>query len=200
LLRESRDFKGEGEFNAQVAGAFYKEGLGDIDLVWGNEKMGLRHILERRSSQWGEEKALKFVNDLDSIIQDSKVKSGHNNTIELITPKHTIIVANRNDRTFVISGFRDSSNKNKLKSLDNQPTGHEANFTSESVFEHKASNVLPQNQQPNYTTNLINNVDFTAKYAKLKEQLFTEVRQSFENEIKQSAEMSEFYLQRLLNS
>ncbi|RAX55511.1 hypothetical protein CCZ01_09965, partial [Helicobacter monodelphidis] len=33
LLRESRVFKGEGEFNAQVAGAFYKEGLGDIDLV-----------------------------------------------------------------------------------------------------------------------------------------------------------------------
>ncbi|RAX55443.1 hypothetical protein CCZ01_09985, partial [Helicobacter monodelphidis] len=84
--------------------------------------------------------------------------------------------------------------------MDNQPTGHEANFTSESVFEHKASNVLPQNQQPNYTTNLINNIDFTAKYAKFKKQFFAEVRQSVENEIKQSAKMSEFYLQRLLNS
>ncbi|MCQ2720094.1 DUF3519 domain-containing protein, partial [Helicobacter pylori] len=37
-----------------VAGAFYKEGLGDIDLVWGTPKTkdsngyGLAHILERR--------------------------------------------------------------------------------------------------------------------------------------------------------
>ncbi|RAX57873.1 hypothetical protein CCZ01_04385, partial [Helicobacter monodelphidis] len=51
-----------------------------------------------------------------------------------------------------------------------------------------------------YTADSLNLQDFTAKYAKFKEQLFTEVRQSFENEIKQSAEMSEFYLQRLLNS
>ncbi|WP_097717400.1 DUF3519 domain-containing protein, partial [Helicobacter pylori] len=29
-----------------VAGAFYKEGLGDIDLVWGNKDYGLEHILE----------------------------------------------------------------------------------------------------------------------------------------------------------
>lgn len=31
----------------QVKGAFYKEGLGDIDLVWGDSKMGLAHILEK---------------------------------------------------------------------------------------------------------------------------------------------------------
>ncbi|WP_390474067.1 putative barnase/colicin E5 family endoribonuclease, partial [Helicobacter pylori] len=33
-----------------VAGAFYKEGLGDIDLVWGNKDYGLEHILKRRES------------------------------------------------------------------------------------------------------------------------------------------------------
>ncbi|WP_000311802.1 DUF3519 domain-containing protein, partial [Helicobacter pylori] len=34
-----------------VAGAFYKEGLGDIDLVWGNKDYGLEHILKRREDQ-----------------------------------------------------------------------------------------------------------------------------------------------------
>ncbi|MFP5996518.1 DUF3519 domain-containing protein, partial [Helicobacter pylori] len=34
-----------------VAGAFYKEGLGDIDLVWGNKDYGLEHILKRREYQ-----------------------------------------------------------------------------------------------------------------------------------------------------
>ncbi|ADU85060.1 DUF3519 domain-containing protein [Helicobacter pylori] len=41
-----------------VAGAFYKEGLGDIDLVWGTPKnkdsngYGLAHILEKREKQY----------------------------------------------------------------------------------------------------------------------------------------------------
>ncbi|WQS88281.1 DUF3519 domain-containing protein [Helicobacter pylori] len=34
-----------------VAGAFHKEGLGDIDLVWGNKDYGLEHILKRREDQ-----------------------------------------------------------------------------------------------------------------------------------------------------
>ncbi|GAA9477038.1 hypothetical protein UBN117_12240 [Helicobacter pylori] len=34
-----------------VAGAFRKEGLGDIDLVWGNKDYGLEHILKRREEQ-----------------------------------------------------------------------------------------------------------------------------------------------------
>ncbi|GAA9438414.1 hypothetical protein HpHA286_25750 [Helicobacter pylori] len=34
-----------------VAGAFYKEGVGDIDLVWGNKDYGLEHILKRREDQ-----------------------------------------------------------------------------------------------------------------------------------------------------
>ncbi|KNE05780.1 hypothetical protein ACM24_03590, partial [Helicobacter pylori] len=29
----------------------YKEGLGDIDLVWGNKDYGLEHILKRREKQ-----------------------------------------------------------------------------------------------------------------------------------------------------
>ncbi|WP_212866891.1 DUF3519 domain-containing protein, partial [Helicobacter pylori] len=34
-----------------VAGAFHKQGLGDIDLVWGNKDYGLEHILKRREKQ-----------------------------------------------------------------------------------------------------------------------------------------------------
>ncbi|BAW62346.1 putative [Helicobacter pylori] len=34
-----------------VVGAFHKEGLGDIDLVWGNKDYGLEHILKRREEQ-----------------------------------------------------------------------------------------------------------------------------------------------------
>ncbi|MDL0147697.1 PBECR2 nuclease fold domain-containing protein, partial [Campylobacter felis] len=57
LIREAEAFKenGEkGEYKGQVAGAFYKEGLGDIDLVWGeitdlekHKGYGLAHILDK---------------------------------------------------------------------------------------------------------------------------------------------------------
>ncbi|WQW25728.1 DUF3519 domain-containing protein [Helicobacter pylori] len=39
------------EFKGDGLGAFYKQGLGDIDLVWGNKDYGLEHILKRREKQ-----------------------------------------------------------------------------------------------------------------------------------------------------
>ena len=51
----------QGAYKGQVAGAFYKEGLGDIDLVWGNENLGLQKIITKHLSKgdfkaWGEGK------------------------------------------------------------------------------------------------------------------------------------------------
>lgn len=47
----------------QVAGAFYRDDIGDIDLVWGNDNFGLKHILKRRQED--------YFND---IIKDIKTK------------------------------------------------------------------------------------------------------------------------------
>ncbi|MDL0109092.1 hypothetical protein NYG93_08555 [Campylobacter felis] len=40
------------EKRGQVKGAFYKEGLGDIDVVWGDENFGLRHIIEKHGGEF----------------------------------------------------------------------------------------------------------------------------------------------------
>lgn len=61
----------------QVVGAFYKEGLGEITLVWGkvtdpiNHKgYGLAHILDKRTAELkSEEKALEFIQKLPEIIE-----------------------------------------------------------------------------------------------------------------------------------
>ncbi len=42
LLKEKR---------GHVKGAFYREDIGDIDLFWGNEYVGLRHIIEERQKE-----------------------------------------------------------------------------------------------------------------------------------------------------
>ncbi|WQT26806.1 DUF3519 domain-containing protein [Helicobacter pylori] len=65
-----------------VAGAFYKEGLGDIDLVWGNSKYGLEHIFTRRESdaidkgmskEEAKKYALEIINNIPNIISNGKL-------------------------------------------------------------------------------------------------------------------------------
>ncbi|PUD02704.1 DUF3519 domain-containing protein, partial [Helicobacter pylori] len=62
-----------------VAGAFYKEGLGDIDLVWGNKDYELEHILKRRESdamdkgmskEEAKEYALNIVKSIPEVIEN----------------------------------------------------------------------------------------------------------------------------------
>ncbi len=61
-----------------VAGAFYKEGLGDIDLVWGNKDYGLEHILEKKKKQYkrlgltneqAKERTNELIKEIPNIIQ-----------------------------------------------------------------------------------------------------------------------------------
>ncbi|EAL0033942.1 DUF3519 domain-containing protein, partial [Campylobacter upsaliensis] len=65
------------EQRGQVAGAFYKEGLGEIDLVWGDEKIGLKKIIEKHLSDFenfeGKDEAEKMVNALNEIIENGKI-------------------------------------------------------------------------------------------------------------------------------
>ncbi|HJF82882.1 PBECR2 nuclease fold domain-containing protein [Helicobacter pullorum] len=70
------------EKQGQVAGAFYKEELGDIDVVWGDSHFGLQHILERRTQDFIKEglseaeakaKAREFVESIPKIIESGKV-------------------------------------------------------------------------------------------------------------------------------
>ncbi|EAK9949889.1 hypothetical protein A0Y56_05490 [Campylobacter upsaliensis] len=65
------------EKQGQVSGAFYKEGLGEIDLVWGDEKIGLKKIIEKHLSDFenfgGKDEAEKMVNALNEIIENGKI-------------------------------------------------------------------------------------------------------------------------------
>ncbi|GAA9736750.1 hypothetical protein VN0123_13180 [Helicobacter pylori] len=74
-----------------VAGAFHKEGLGDIDLVWGNKDYGLEHILKRRekqaknkglNDQQAKEYALNIAKTIPEVI-DKGVKVDNNGRIAI---------------------------------------------------------------------------------------------------------------------
>ncbi|EIR8930282.1 DEAD/DEAH box helicase family protein [Campylobacter upsaliensis] len=120
LLKEAEDFKqrGEkGEFKGQVAGAFYKEGLGEIDLVWGDSKKGLSHILERRKEDFIKqgldenealERALEFVKKIPQIIEQGEVKVGVNRAFVDTKDDRALIALDYKgkDKKWVITAYK----------------------------------------------------------------------------------------------
>ena len=58
LGEEFKGFKGQAavdkllrEQRGHVKGAFHREDIGDIDLIWGNEDVGLYHAIEQRKKR-----------------------------------------------------------------------------------------------------------------------------------------------------
>ncbi|GAA9909487.1 DUF3519 domain-containing protein [Helicobacter pylori] len=102
-----------------VAGAFYKEGLGDIDLVWGNKDYGLEHILKRRiesyikkglKPKFAEQRALNLVRMMPEVIEKGKVERDAQGRLKIETKD--ILVALRDNwqgeplkSKWVITGF-----------------------------------------------------------------------------------------------
>ncbi|WP_390474263.1 DUF3519 domain-containing protein, partial [Helicobacter pylori] len=102
-----------------VAGAFHKEGLGDIDLVWGNKDYGLEHILKRRiesyikkglKPKFAEQRALNLVRMIPEIIEKGKVGRDAQGRLKIETKD--ILVALRDNwqdeplkSKWVITGF-----------------------------------------------------------------------------------------------
>ncbi|EQB0813976.1 LPD23 domain-containing protein, partial [Campylobacter upsaliensis] len=137
------------EKQGQVAGAFYKEGLGEIDLVWGDSKKGLSHILERRTQDFinqglekgkAEYKVRELLSEIPQILENGKILSQNNDKIELITDKYTLVLGLREDKKFIVTELIDKRNKKRLEAMQ---TGVGDSFTDEPL----AKTLLSQNQQ-----------------------------------------------------
>ena len=60
-----------------MAGAFYRDDLGNIDLVWGDSLKGLKHILEKHGDEFakfdGTTQGEKIANGISEIIIKGEV-------------------------------------------------------------------------------------------------------------------------------
>uniref|UniRef100_UPI0012B23F65 DUF3519 domain-containing protein n=1 Tax=Helicobacter pylori TaxID=210 RepID=UPI0012B23F65 len=133
------------------AGAFHKEGLGDIDLVWGNKDYGLEHILKRREEQAlnngineteAKEYALNIAKTIPEVI-DKGVKVDNNGKIAIKYQNIRI-------------GLKDNWKGEKLEnhwvitSYEKKLENSESLYSSPLIT--KSKHLLLNSNEPNHTT------------------------------------------------
>ena len=187
LLTEAKDYEArkeagnltkaemeQGVYKGQVAGAFYKEGLGDIDLVWGDSTFGLAHILERRTQDFIKEglseaearaKAMNFINSIPEIIEKGELSFGKN-------------------RAFI-----DFDNKRGLIALDYKGDGSKKWLITAYKEYDAPTSAKPHQSEHNIDTSSVNRIDgdktnSTTNTAKRQE----EVKEAVGNTVTQTQE------------
>lgn len=144
------------ERQGQVAGAFEREELGDIDLVWGevtdaikHKGYGLSHILDKRIAQFMEQglskeqaeaKAIELINKLPDIIKNGKVRDLGNGKVRIVTENYSVGMKKewkgQEKNPYILTAFENT--KESAKNL------HSNTFTK--------GETLPLNSSENSTT------------------------------------------------
>lgn len=97
---EFKGFKGKDaidkllkEKQGHVKAAFHREEIGDIDLVWGHEFSGLKHVILRRDEQKetgeGTITGLEMAKKIPEIIENGEINDKHGN-ISIIYQKYKV--------------------------------------------------------------------------------------------------------------
>lgn len=105
------------EKKGHVKSAFRNKTFGDIALVYGNERLGLRHIISQRKKQgFTDEKIKSLLYDLDDVITNGKVAPSNNGraTFEVYKDGKVAIISpslQGNKFTFVLTAYKSRNKK-----------------------------------------------------------------------------------------
>lgn len=104
LLQEKRGY---------VKGAFHRDDIGDIDLLWGNDNLGLQHIVRRRQDQGID--AGNFLQDITDVIQSGNFrKKNDRGNFEFMKNGKIAVISPElwgNKITFLLTAFKTHSKK-----------------------------------------------------------------------------------------
>lgn len=93
------------ERRGHVKGAFHRKDIGDIDLIWGNDVIGLCHILKRREVQGISPE--DFAKDLTEVVQNGDLCQSKGKC-EIWYKKKMVVVSTMfhgKAATFIITSF-----------------------------------------------------------------------------------------------
>lgn len=108
LLKEKRGY---------IKGAFKNSTFGDIALIYGNEKLGLCHIISQRKKQGFSDKRIEsLLYSLDDVISYGEIKrsSGGRQTYKIYKDGKVAIIGPSlwgNKLTFILTAYKESNKK-----------------------------------------------------------------------------------------
>jgi hypothetical protein len=98
LLKEERGY---------IMSAFYREDIGDIALIWGDETVGLAHIIKRRLTDRYD--INEFFSTLGEAIEKGNIAPSYENRFKIRYERKLIIIAPEirgNNLTFVMTAHK----------------------------------------------------------------------------------------------
>ena len=99
LGKEFTGYKGQSavdklmqEKQGHIKGAFHRDDIGDIDLLWGNDYIGLQHIISHREEQGIN--ASEFLQDLANVVEKGEfLKQNKRGNFELQYGRKVAVIA-----------------------------------------------------------------------------------------------------------
>lgn len=205
LLTEAQAHKGKEPFKGQVAGAFYRKELGDIDLIWGNDKIGLQKIVEKHLNDFahfaGNNPYEKMSNAINEIIQNGKLLTENGvNTLWYKNGDEYYLVGiskgfnKQGDNNWIVTSYKKTKGK-----IPDEIKGNTANLSAYSdefnpLLTSKdeplnSKDIIPQTTQKSLfdTPKLESNLNDTLESYKAHETATTQLKRSIfekENELK----------------
>lgn len=112
LLKEKR---------GHVKAAFHREDMGDIDLLWGNDRLGLQHIILQRSKENKEGHVDEVISELAETIESGECRGKNDRgNFEFVRKNNDlvyfVIIApeyHNYKMTYVITAYRRGKKKKK---------------------------------------------------------------------------------------
>jgi N12 class adenine-specific DNA methylase len=107
-----------------LRGVFYREGIGDIDMIWGNDKAGLQHIIKKHIEEADDfssvEDAMKIINE--TINKGEISRQGTN--ISLDNNGYRVSIAQSDEGNWVLTAFdKTRSRREKQRNKGNVTLG-----------------------------------------------------------------------------
>ena len=108
--REAAKFLREKQ-SGYLRGVFHREGIGDIDLVWGDYKKGLKHIIQRHIVEQNDfdnvDEAMDAITD---VIQNGKHVTESADKITIDNDKYRVVIAKNTEGHWILTAFDKSRN------------------------------------------------------------------------------------------
>ena len=123
LGEEFKGYKGQAAVNklvkeqrGHIKAAFHRDDIGDIDLIWGNDYLGLQHIIKQREEQGINSQ--QFLSDIAETVEKSKfLKMGNNGTLEFWYNRKSVVISqtyHENKITYLLTAFKKTLNKSRV--------------------------------------------------------------------------------------